>query len=363
MRNIISGAAALLVLALYGRASSQTPATPTANSQECVVACDGLETRTALTLEYEICGRSDKLRTAKTERRLLKIRQDDKLSVGGTCLATRFPAPQISGWIVVPQTSKRRSSGEEATSGDLSLLRACLGAIGAGQNVPPAHRDLTRMALQNTPGFSFEGKLIELASEQADTYEWLNPAAHAQTPDDDQQSPAQAIETYRQHIGSVTSKIRKACCSQNTPAVAYELGYLFHAIQDLATHAGMTNKFHASLLLRSNPDLDSAALGVALKWTKSTLRAYASSSYGACVKDASAIDGANADWDALARAGGYGPADASVTALLEFGRGTLQAPQPPDRSWFKPSGADDWFKRTVMDAVVRATAMTCDEPL
>jgi hypothetical protein len=334
---------------------------------DCKLDCKDLEARVALSLEYDLCGATDQAR-AISKARLLE-RAGDKLSAGGECLVKALSANDetkpLVKVVIVPKESARASQAPEMLSSNLSFARACLAPIGAGQLVPPAHRDLTRRGAQNTNGFHFGNteptKLLELASEQPDTYEWLNPAAHAQTPNGATQSKLEAIKIFKKYVTDVTSKTVKACCARDKPVAAYQLGYLMHAVQDLATHSGMTNDEHAYLLRKANPDLDSKNLTRAERWTKQVLKLYGdSATFGQCVKDASDIEASTANWDTLARRGGYGIKDASEAELVKFVMGALRLKRPADQTWFKPAAADKWFNDNIVPIIQTSLASTCE---
>lgn len=350
---------------------SKPPASkPPPDLSACNIQCQDLEKRTALVLEYDLCEIGDRVKNARKEKRVFKRSPDDQLSEGGRCLAEHVKGTPAQKWgdaIVVPKGSERLASGNQAFSGDLSMVRACLGPIGFGRSVPPAHRDLTRDALKNTPGFKYGNdtseKLVELASEEPDTFEWLSPPSHAQTPDGVLPTNANPVRDFEQHVTSVSNKIRAACCSKRPSEVAYQLGYLFHAIQDLSTHAGMSNSHHAYLLPRGNPDMHEPYLKRALKWTKEALKAYSQSSFGTCLKEASGVPAARVDWAALALSGGYGVKDSSANELRKFASGALRLDAPPDRRWFDqdhPTAPQTWFEAHVLRIVKASVSSACE---
>jgi hypothetical protein len=331
----------------------------------CAVACQDLEQQVSLVLEYEMCGAVEQIRAARNDRRILKMEPSEALSQGASCLRKELLETSLRStvsYIIVPKSDKRRDPGYESLSGDLSALRACLAPIGREHKVPRAHRDLARAALVNT-GYQSKG-LIELASEQADYYEWLNPAAHAQTDNDPNVTRKDAIEKFKTHVTEVTGKIRSSCCKKDLRMVAYQLGYLFHAIQDLATHAGITNDHHAYLMPNGNPDLVKANLDRAQNWSLKTLKIYAKSPHAACARDASKVPAAGANWPALALAGGYGKEDGSKAEMAKFLFGALRLSAPADRSWFdqKNAGeADKFFDENVVSIVSQSVGSACDQ--
>jgi hypothetical protein len=345
--------------------SAQPSAAVLAKLLACNLDCAALETKTSLVLEYELCGATEQARAAELEARVLPIKSDDTLSPGGACLVGALSAQAKSttaSLIIVPRSSPRRRGQSQALSANLSLLRACLSPIGASGAVPRAHRDLAGNALRNSPGFGYGNKLMELASEQADGYEWRNPAAHAQMPDGPNATKLAAIAAFSNHLKKVTSSITKACCRNDKRLAAYQMGYLFHAIQDLATHAGISNEYHAYMLPRGNPDIESTNLNRAEAWSIEVLNTYADSLYGACVKDASQIDAAGVDWNALATSGDWGIFDGTTAELKKFLGGALRLTAPPKQTWFNQANATEantWFSANVMNVVKDSLRVPC----
>jgi hypothetical protein len=364
----------LFICVLMGTLSDAQAGAAAPKALDCDVDCKKVTKQTSLALEYELCGLDEELVVADTDRRIVDRKSEDTLSPGGTCLARAFEAvPETRPWtvkVIVPPTSTgRRSSGQQIMSMNLSVLRSCLDFVGQGGQVPPAHRDVTRDVLDNLDariqgGGNSGDRLMELAAEQADKYEWTNPAAHAQTRDD---APAghDAIGLFSRYVQKVAGKIRNACCQRRADSAAYQLGYLLHAVQDLATHAGMTNAEHSYRLVRApwNPDLDSTNLQRARDWTTRVLAVYAKSpSYGSCLIDAAKVSSTGANWNALARAGGYDGVDGNKRELLKFASGALQPSPPPIVRWFdqpNAGNADGWFDTNVLTSVKAATERPC----
>jgi hypothetical protein len=332
----------------------------------CAVECDKIETRRSLFLEYELCEAREPLEAAAKERRVFKKKDEDQLSSAGDCLTKALTEPgktppKTVQLVIEPKSSGRQNPMNQAPSGNFSSLRACLSPFGLQDSVPRAHRDLARNALAGTGGFRFGGKLVEIAAEQADTYEWNNEAAHAQTKNGSMDAPA-AIQSFESHLQGVTTRLEAACCHQDYTTAAYELGYLFHGIQDLATHAGMTNAYHAYLLPRDNPDLVKINLDRAQAWTIKLLNALKATSYKACVQSASNIPAAAANWEALATAGGYTPKDATKQALATFLAGAAVLQAPPTPFWYdqkNAKAADDFFDTHVLQPLKARFAVAC----
>lgn len=143
------------------------------------------------------------------------------------------------------------------------------------------HADVTREAAEQF-GFSPAAtSILGDAAQDPDFFEWSNPAAHAQTPDevDDLHDPGsrqvliQRAQRAFQDWGRRTFE-RTLARADDEPRVAlYWLGYLLHGIEDLAPHAGRTHGEHASG--SPGPDHDPAAIALASSYAYQALRAAA----------------------------------------------------------------------------------------
>lgn len=337
----------------------------------CKPECTRLGERPALTLEYELCGAEEELRAAYRDLRVTELDPAVPLSEFGRCLRSAIakePTSRFTNMVVMQKSAKEPA---QAMSGNYQLMRACLSPIGWGDKAPRAHRDLTVETLKSVMGFHQSAGnptlLVALASEQADTFEWLNPAAHAQTPDAGGTSTT-AIAAFEHHLGEVLRRFRGACCAKRQADAAYQMGYLFHAIQDLSTHAGMTNAYHAYLLgfsnndpKRKNPDLEKVLLDRAVTWSSNVLSAVDSSSYSRCAHEAVAVNGVGNDWAGMAQRGEYGERDGTPLEMLKFLQGAA-AKEPADRRWFAQRDAklaDAWFEGHVMKTVAASLQAQC----
>ncbi|MEQ1836648.1 MAG: hypothetical protein ABL862_09455 [Candidatus Nitrotoga sp.] len=93
--------------------------------------------------------------------------------------------------------------------------------------------------------------LLQDASRDADFYEWGNPAAHAQTPNDpetalvDESARSQASSAFIQWSTDFLRKAVNACKAGKPRDALYLTGYALHGIQDLVFHKGITNAEHS----------------------------------------------------------------------------------------------------------------------
>ncbi|HIJ97016.1 MAG TPA: transglutaminase domain-containing protein [Desulfuromonadales bacterium] len=111
----------------------------------------------------------------------------------------------------------------------------------------PGHLELTQQVMKM---FGFSEDAIDIAADAAqdpDFYEWDTPSAHAQTKSDDKTGKTMedqnaAIDNYRDWIACRKNQLLQ----QKKPEFKlFFIGYLLHAIQDLASHQGLTNAQHA----------------------------------------------------------------------------------------------------------------------
>jgi hypothetical protein len=311
-----------------------------AQPADCSLECNGLTSRLALAVEYDLCGETDLLRTARDEKRVVGessgVKQLDKLHSGGKCLRERFtvdgkPSPVVTVF-VLPIGSEGLHT--QAPSANLSVFRACLDKLGVGGARFQAHRDLSSQAVTSL-GWPKAGAFFLLASEQADAYEWGRPAAHAQA-NENEDYPAARKEILGFAKKRVDA-IRAACCEAggaNLEGASYNLGYLMHLVQDLATHHGMTNTYHSWLIHNGdNPDIERTHIAQAQENSKKALDALGKSPHGQCAKNAAAYSAATVDWDAAARRHGFGAKDGTKKALIEFAMLGLRLTSPPDTRW------------------------------
>jgi hypothetical protein len=139
------------------------------------------------------------------------------------------------------------------------------------------HYDVTREAAEQF-GFSPAATAILAdAAQDPDFYEFTRPAAHAQTPDEVDRLPEAdrsaaidaAVAAYHAWIRDCFARA-KATAAEDPRLALYWVGYVLHAIEDLAPHAGRTNGEHAA---GPNPDVDPEAVALASTYTYRALRA------------------------------------------------------------------------------------------
>jgi hypothetical protein len=116
-----------------------------------------------------------------------------------------------------------------------------------GEN-SPGHFEITGDALRS---FGFSEDAVSIAADAAmdpDFYDWTTCGAHAQTEYDDEGRPSQeeseAVDKYidwvRKHVGNMLLQSKK-----DAEHGLFFLGYVLHAVQDLASHKGITNPQHS----------------------------------------------------------------------------------------------------------------------
>ena len=93
-------------------------------------------------------------------------------------------------------------------------------------------------------------EVLKDAARDPDFYEWLNPAAHAQTRNDDStgridQDQANAKSTFESWTRKWLASSEIACKEGRTRDALYLLGYSLHGVQDLVFHEGITNAEHS----------------------------------------------------------------------------------------------------------------------
>ena len=138
----------------------------------------------------------------------------------------------------------------EVRNGKVHMIETSLAAGGLlSWNI--GHYDLTRDALMNFKVSDSAVTVAADASQEPDFFEFNVPAAHAQTPNDDNSgvttlTKPEAIAVYTQWMAT-----RIKACSTTAKSDAkgglFLLGYMLHAVQDLAVHRGITNAQHSYL--------------------------------------------------------------------------------------------------------------------
>lgn len=89
---------------------------------------------------------------------------------------------------------------------------------------------------------------------------WNEPAAHAQTANDDHGKPTQTAEEGQlasmQYLQVVAGEFKKLLNDGDYGGALYLLGVGLHTIQDFAAHKGMTNTEHSYLAFGVNPSMN-----------------------------------------------------------------------------------------------------------
>ena len=149
------------------------------------------------------------------------------------------------------------------------------------------HYNLTVSAAEKLNFSDRAKRILGLAAVSPDYYDWDKAAAHGQTPNcqPDELSqfrqcaegmPAQDLNTARQaffnYLIEQAHFVNNAVKLEKPDEVLYRLGYTLHALQDLASHNGITNAEHAYRSYLKNDDPDDikkygARYELARQWT------------------------------------------------------------------------------------------------
>jgi hypothetical protein len=131
-------------------------------------------------------------------------------------------------------------------------------------------------------GFSAAAaEVLARGAEIPDFTAFRNPAAHAQTANGDDGKPTQTREQAEQaceaYLYDLASEFDTALKAGHGGSALLYLGAALHAIQDFASHQGMTNAEHSYLSYdanpRVNPDMDSQNIDLAKQYTTEFLSA------------------------------------------------------------------------------------------
>lgn len=142
------------------------------------------------------------------------------------------------------------SSKQFGKSGGLPLA-GLLGHTGV-----MGHYEVTRVSLEGIRygnGLQVSSVAVEIladASRDADFYDWLTPAAHAQADMDPVsgeliESSEVALRRYFAWTRDRLDAVRARCTKGQIREAAYLLGYALHGIQDFVFHEGMSNSEHS----------------------------------------------------------------------------------------------------------------------
>ncbi|HEV8322620.1 MAG TPA: alpha/beta fold hydrolase [Myxococcota bacterium] len=145
------------------------------------------------------------------------------------------------------------------------------------------HYEVTQETAERFGFTSPAVRILRDAAQDADFYEWGTPAAHAQTPDAAGRLPrgeardaavAAAQAAFQKWVKDRLALAAARLRAGDVRGALYFLGYLLHAVEDLAPHAGRTNEEHAAEEAQGdNPDHDPAAVELARHYGFRMLRA------------------------------------------------------------------------------------------
>lgn len=208
-------------------------------------------------------------------------------------------------------------------------------------------------------------EFLALASRDADVFEWDNAAAHAQTenhpPGSVQPGNIEASKaSFATQVHEYATRAASYCAQNDAKRSAYQVAYLLHAVQDLATHAGQTNAEHSyRAMVGENPDAQGTRVARAHRWTKGTLEAVVRNLLQPCLASIYALDG-QAETSTLA-AEMFGPKDGTVAALAAYQAlgskyivSMSKGQVAPNTFWFNPddeAAADSFLNGFVLPLI------------
>lgn len=140
----------------------------------------------------------------------------------------------------------------------------------------PGHYQVTE-DLAREFGFSRPAqRLLADAAMDPDYYDWKQAAAHAQTSNDLQGKQSETQEEAKEQLyawlDDKLDKVQAQLQLGHPREALYWLGYSLHAIEDLASHQGITNAEHSYLsAMGHNPDLQPGVLNRAHDLSKAYL--------------------------------------------------------------------------------------------
>jgi hypothetical protein len=253
-------------------------------------------------------------------------------------------APDGTAWV---QPSRKLAAGGGGT-----LLGGVVALCTTG--TVRGHWEITRTAMRAYRGWSTSKAIPQFlprAVVNVDDHAWRKPEAHAQSDAPDGLHPEgkkSATDRFDAWVDKHMGGLRQACAAPSSVKVAgYELAVLLHAVQDLSTHAGVTNPEHAGLMLAGkNPDGDDARLDRAERWSRLLLDK-AGATLGQCVDAVTDLDTNDADTVATSVLGARDAQGGDYAAYVKSGasyrlsdsNGSLHV------DWFAPKddGAADAF--------------------
>lgn len=184
-----------------------------------------------------------------------------------------------------------------STVGLVTLLAVCFNTQLAGLE-PSGHRNVTE-AVARSSDVQFSRRALQIiaaGAKAADKTDWENPAAHAQTRNDERtglpnQSSQEAMDDFRSQMQRQIGIVDSAMRGGNYDEALFRLGYILHGVQDLASHRGITNAYHRQLTRQGqDPDQSQAALAQAQRWTNQMMQALRAR-YGDLFEEVAAYSG------------------------------------------------------------------------
>ena len=242
---------------------------------------------------------------------------------------------------------------------DRLILRCVIGA-------DRGHFELSSQAALKASWSSAAVKIVAEGSRDPDAFEWGNPAAHGQADIGNngilsRQAEADAVLKFKQWIADLSKKVLSSCACNRPADAAYFTGYLLHAVQDLATHEGITNAEHSYLSsYQTNPDADGARLDRAAEWSGLVLATLGKKMPGSCSTALRSLT----DAQVTVRTA-FGPKDGDAGELFAFWRlagrykDALGTKPPALAPWFNAGTATGFFRENVVKPIEATPTQSC----
>jgi len=176
------------------------------------------------------------------------------------------PPKEVTLYVSNEQRAKHDSlkSIQAPTLGSGSFRGLCLPwrrKQGVGGHYEVTEQAIHRVRAAGIPVTPAAAAVLADASQDVDSFEWNQMAAHGQTADAGG-LPSESEEAAKQHWhdwikGRIAEAGKRCAADQDDVRLqgVYLLGYAIHAVEDVASHRGRTNPEHAyNALLEANPD-------------------------------------------------------------------------------------------------------------
>ena len=244
-------------------------------------------------------------------------------------------APDNVNWAKGPQN--------QAGQGSISLFGAAITLCTTGTS--RGHFDETEGAIRDFYAWTPDAPVLPFlptAVVAVDDHAWRRPRAHAQT-DVISSAPWQselvaiAVDHFQQWIQQHEQGRRGFCAAHSYDKAAFELAVILHAVQDLSSHAGVTNPEHAALMLSGkNPDGVVARLDRGQRWSTEVFRLVSAQDSG-CLRQVMALkEIAPLDADAGEILGGVDALKGDYVKYIESGRSFPKGRPEAHVDWFPP---------------------------